>query len=90
MGSSGSSEGDRRANQPPSLREARIDGSHVRTFTLPSMFAIGPGGAGPRDNLGFEGLALTPDASHAWLAMEGPLIQDGTPPAVAAMTQLRW
>lgn len=77
-----SSEGDRRANQAPGLREARLDGSHVRTFTLPSMFALSASGTGPRDNLGFEGLALTPDGASAWLAMEGPLIQDGTPPAV--------
>ena len=28
-------------------------------------------GRGTRDNLGLEGLALTPDARHAWLAMEG-------------------
>lgn len=76
------SEGDRRVKQPPTLRECRSDGTHVRDFALPGMFRVGTDGFGPRNNLGFEGLALTPDATSAWVAMEGPLIQDGPPPAV--------
>jgi hypothetical protein len=76
------SEGDRRDGDPPSLREARLDGSHVRDFALPAMFSSAAEGTGPRNNLGFEGLALTPDATAAWVAMEGPLVQDGAPPAV--------
>jgi hypothetical protein len=77
------SEGDERANQPPGLREARMDGSHVRDFDVPAMFhfASRPG-AGPRRNQGFEGLALTPDARVAWVAMEGPLHEDGPEPGV--------
>lgn len=39
---------------------------------------------GARDNLGPEGLALTPDDRHAWLAMENALAQDGPVPTVAS------
>jgi hypothetical protein len=76
------SEGDPRVNQPPGLREARIDGSHVRDFALPTMLHLGKPGTGPRENLSFEGLALAPDARGAWVSMEGPLTQDGPAPTV--------
>ena len=77
------SEGDYRVNQPPGLREARLDGSHVRDFAVPEHlhFASRPG-TGPRDNNTFEGLALTPDARTAWVAMEAALEQDGPVPGV--------
>ena len=79
------SEGDPKVNQSPGLREARIDGSHVRDFTLPPMLQLGPRpGIGPRDNLSFEGLALTPDARGAWVSMEAALQQDGPVPKVGA------
>ena len=39
---------------------------------------------GPRDNLAFEGLALTPDQRTAWVAMENALLQDGPSPRVGA------
>jgi hypothetical protein len=78
------SEGDYPANQSPALREARLDGTQVREFELPSMlrFASRPG-TGPRPNLTFEGLALTPDGRTAWVAMEAALQQDGPEPGVA-------
>jgi hypothetical protein len=77
------SEGDYRSNQSPALREARMDGTHVRDFEVPPMlhFASRPG-TGPRDNNTFEGLALTPDARTAWVAMEAALEQDGPVPGV--------
>jgi hypothetical protein len=77
------SEGDYRSNQSPTLREARMDGTHVRDFEVPNMlqFASRPG-TGPRDNNTFEGLALTPDARTAWVAMEAALEQDGPVPGV--------
>jgi hypothetical protein len=77
------SEGDYRSNQSPTLREARLDGTHVRDFEVPNMlqFASRPG-TGPRDNNTFEGLALTPDARIAWVAMEAALEQDGPVPGV--------
>ncbi|MET0311675.1 MAG: esterase-like activity of phytase family protein [Burkholderiaceae bacterium] len=75
------SEGDARLRLAPFLRETKLDGSHVRELELPRTLRAGDG-TGPRDNLGFEGLALTPDGLGAWTAMEGPLHQDGEPPAV--------
>ncbi|HEY0825796.1 MAG TPA: esterase-like activity of phytase family protein, partial [Ramlibacter sp.] len=77
------SEGDSRVNQPPGLREARLDGAHVRDFDVPPalQFAARPG-SGPRENNAFEGLALTPDARTAWAAMEAALEEDGPVPGV--------
>jgi hypothetical protein len=78
------SEGEPRVNQPPGLREARLDGSHVRDFTVPPALTFTRPGTGARDNLTFEGLALTPDARTAWVSMEGPLEQDGPVPTVGS------
>jgi len=77
------SEGDYDANQSPALRQARIDGSHMRDFEVPALlqFASRPG-TGPRENNSFEGLALGPDARTAWVAMEAALEQDGPVPGV--------
>lgn len=77
------SEGDGRAGLDPFVREVRPDGSHLRAFSLPPMFAMKQPrpGQGPRDNLTFEGLALTPDGAGAWVSMEAPLKQDGPLPA---------
>lgn len=78
------SEGDPRLNVQPALVHSRLDGAHVRTFTLPPMlqFPQRPG-TGPRPNSTLEGLALAPDGGTAWIAMEGPLEQDGPRPSVA-------
>lgn len=77
------SEGDSKANQSPSLREARLDGSHVREFETPAMLRFASrAGSGPRSNRTFEGLALSPDGRTAWVAMEGPLHEDGREPGV--------
>jgi hypothetical protein len=77
------SEGDYRSNQSPTLREARMDGTHVRDFEVPTLLQFAPRpGTGPRDNNTFEGLALTADARTAWVAMEAALEQDGPVPGV--------
>ena len=70
----------------PALHESRMtDGQLVRTLALPPMFTPQPSaGTGPRDNLAFEGLALTPDKRTAWVAMENALLQDGPSPRVGA------
>lgn len=84
------SEGDRQpmAGPPrfidPFIREIRPDGTHVRQYTLPSMFAMSPNATGPRGNLVFEGLTFTPDNSKAVAITEGPLQQDGPTPTVTA------
>ena len=80
-----SSEGDAKLGLPPFVREIRPDGSHIREFSLPAMFQMaGKGSAadtGPRDNLSFEGLGLTPDGKQLWVSMEAPLYQDGPLPS---------
>lgn len=79
------SEGDVARGFGPALYEARRDGVLLREFPLPAMFRPDAAGRrGPRDNLGFEGLALTPDGTGAWLAMESPLIEDGPIPTLDA------
>ncbi|RZI90233.1 MAG: esterase-like activity of phytase family protein, partial [Variovorax sp.] len=78
-------EGDVARGFGPALYESTRDGRWLREFQLPAMFRADPRQrSGPRDNLGFEGLALAPDGRHAWLAMENALIQDGPVPTIGA------
>ena len=50
----------------------------LRNVTLPAAFQPHTHEKiGPRDNDSLEGLALTPDSRTAWVAMEGPWLQDG-------------
>lgn len=78
-------EGDVGRGFGPALYESRRDGTLVREIALPAMFAADRSGRrGPRDNLGFEGIALTPDGRDAWLAMENALVQDGPVPTLRA------
>jgi hypothetical protein len=73
-----SSEGDSKLGLDPFVREMRLDGQHLRELTLPSHFHTDPSATqGPRNNLAFEGLAISPDGLHLWAAMESPLLQDG-------------
>ena len=82
------SEGNALLGAAPSLQQARVDGTLVRSFVLPPMFDFGvldpATNQGPRVNKTLEGLAITPDGSTAWLAMEAALRQDGPEPTVAA------
>ncbi|MDM0051311.1 esterase-like activity of phytase family protein [Variovorax sp. J22R115] len=79
------SEGDVPRGFGPTLCESRRDGTLIREMPLPHVFQPDAAGRrGTRDNLGLEGLALTPDARHAWLAMENALVQDGPIPTLAA------
>ena len=68
----------------PRVLIATLDGGYVGEFALPPMFHTSVNPAGPRNNLGFEGLTLTPDGRHLWAAMEGPGIEDGDVPTEAA------
>lgn len=84
------SEGDRTpgATPPriidPFIREVRADGTHVREYTLPTMFKVSASDAGPRGNLAFEGLSFTPDKTKAVVIAEGPLFGDGAAPSTTA------
>ena len=77
------SEGNALLLAAPSLQQARLDGTLVRTFDLPAMFGFGLT-TGARINKTFEGLAIAPDGRSAWLAMEAALRQDGPEPTVGA------
>jgi hypothetical protein len=79
------SEGDEARGFGPAFYESRRDGTFVREIPLPPMFQPGADGRrGARDNLALEGLALTPNGRHAWLAMESALFQDGPLPTLSA------
>lgn len=74
------SEGDRALGQAPSLRQADAAGNLLRVLPLPEMFSAHPQREqGVRDNQSFEGLSFSADGTSLWLAMEGPLYQDGAP-----------
>ncbi|MFV2071129.1 MAG: esterase-like activity of phytase family protein [Thermoanaerobaculales bacterium] len=73
-----SSEGIPHRGIPPFVRRIALDGSFVGDLPLPGHFlADSDGGQGVRDNLGFEGLGLTPDGAHLFAAAESALLQDG-------------
>ena len=79
------SEGDIARGFGPALYESTRDGRFLREFAMPPMFLPDPAKRrGPRDNLTFEGVALTPDGRFAWLGMENALIQDGPEPTAGA------
>ncbi|WP_182358957.1 esterase-like activity of phytase family protein [Tomitella gaofuii] len=83
------SEGDAAGSLMPFLRAAGPDGSFERDYPLPPYYLpeAGPGGdqvRGMRENLGFEGLALSPDGRTLSAITENALVQDG--PAAAADT----
>ena len=79
------SEGNIRARIAPALYESALDGRLLRELTLPAhLREIGRLRRGPRDNETLEGLALSPDARHAWVAMESALTQDQGVPAPGA------
>ncbi len=79
------SEGDVARGFGPALYESARDGRFLREFRMPAMFQPDPAGRrGPRDNLTFEGVSLTPDGRFAWLGMENALIQDGPEPTIGA------
>jgi hypothetical protein len=58
----------------PWVRELRLDGSHVRSLTVPDQFVLGPG-KGVRQNLGFESAAF--EKKRLWTGAENALGQDG-------------
>jgi hypothetical protein len=78
------SEGDRRLLLNPTLLEARLDGSFVRTIPTLAMFNMSEQDKGSRDNNTYEGLSVSTDGKSAWVAMEAPIYEDGATPSVAS------
>lgn len=77
------SEGDKRLNLSPFVREMKLDGTFIRELPTHPMFAMRPGESGSRDNSTFEGMTLSRDGQSVWVAMEGPIYEDGATPSVA-------
>lgn len=70
---------------PPAVAEYTLTGELRRILPLPPGLAAEPSGpatVGVRDNLGFESLTLTPDATRLIAAPESALVQDGLPAAL--------
>lgn len=63
----------------PSIREVTNQGGYVRQLVIPEPFMIHSNdeNVGPRNNVVFEGISVNRDNSGFWVAMEGPLKQDG-------------
>jgi hypothetical protein len=73
----------------PAVSEMNPDGSHSRSFPVPSYYfprgselGIFPGNTGIYNNLAFESLAISADGKTLYAATENGLIQD-SPPANA-------
>ena len=93
-----SNEGQRSAAglQNPTVREMRLDGSHVRDFSVPTAYQpIGsPAGttAGDRgivNNLAFESLTFSTDGRTLYTATENALAQDGPAASVSGGSRSR-
>lgn len=83
-------EGSARKGRSPLIRHAMNDGRFVGDLPVPAMFDFFPGQqSGLRPNLSFEGLAFATDGRSLWLAVEGPLWQDGPPPSAQAGALIR-
>ena len=70
----------------PFVREIKPDGTHVREYSLPAMFQMSAAtpDVGPRNNLVFEGITVTPDRLKTVVIMEGALFQDAAAPTTTA------
>lgn len=68
----------------PFIREITADGAHVREYALPAMFRMSAAERGPRSNLVFEGLTVTPDRTRTVVLAEGPRYEDGPAPTPTA------
>ena len=76
------SEGDKKLGIDPAVREMKLDGTFIREMPTLAMFRMQPGDSGPRDNLAFEGMTLTPDGKAFWVSMESARFEDGADPTV--------
>lgn len=81
-----SNEGQRSGSglQNPTVREMRLDGSHVRDFGVPQAYrpvgstaGTATGDRGIQNNLAFESLTFSPDGRTLYTATENALVQDG-------------
>ncbi len=75
------SEGSHDSGIYPFVAASSVDGQFIAAPELPEILAMSVGEElGPRENLAFEGLTFAADGTSLWVAMEGPLFQDGSHP----------
>ena len=85
------SEGDRRLNLKPFLRQSDRSGKQLFDMPLSALFSVFPDKeSGVRNNLAFEGLTFAPDGQSLWLGMESALYEDGPISTVDAGTVSRF
>ncbi len=85
-----SSEGNVRRGVDPFLRAFNLSGMPERNLTVPRRFRPkSDGSSGIRHNLGFEGIALSPDFNFLYVATENALAQDGPQADVAVRSPSR-
>ena len=72
-----SSEGDRKRQIQPFIREFSLVGKQLQSLPIPEKFLIQPN-SGVRNNLALENLTVTPSKKYLFTATENALIQDGT------------
>jgi hypothetical protein len=79
------SEGDRGRGLHPFIRRASKSGLFIEQLPNHAPFAMHRSPrTGPRNNLAFEGMTFSRDGLSLWVAMEGPLWQDGPTPSPSA------
>lgn len=85
------SEGERLGSnlQTPFVREARLDGTYVSSYSTPSYYGVTDPALGIRRNLAFESLTLSNDGKTVYTATENALLQDGPAAAVGVPTPSR-
>ena len=85
-----SSEGQVREQVAPFVRHFARDGRYLGELPLPDRYRPEPdGSSGPRHNLGFESLSVTPDGRFLFTALENALVQDGPGAALGVASPSR-
>lgn len=70
-------DGDKMVLKNPFIWRARLNGSYVDSFCLPTNLYMQNAERGPRNNGSFEGLTFDSDKKHLYASVEEPLYQDG-------------
>ncbi|WP_353152073.1 esterase-like activity of phytase family protein [Pollutimonas bauzanensis] len=84
------SEGERLRGLNPFIRRALRSGEFIEELIAPPMFSMRRGQkVGSRNNLTFEGMTFARDGQSLWVAMEGPIWQDGSVPTSSAGAMAR-
>ncbi|MEB3341396.1 esterase-like activity of phytase family protein [Okeania sp.] len=71
-----SSEGDKKRQIQPFIREFSLEGKQIRNLPIPEKFLIEPE-TGIRNNMALESLTITPSQKYLFTATENALLQDG-------------